>query len=168
MHPLPPNENHPAASGQRRGFLARVSSFAMALGLTSSYGMFAALAGRYLFPARAPLKRWMYVAQVAHLAQGATLNYQTPRGQTVAVTRLGSGASPDDFIALSNVCPHLGCRVHWETQNHRFYCPCHNGAFDQQGRATQGPPFDARQSLARFPLSVENGLLFIEVDVEAL
>jgi Rieske Fe-S protein len=150
----------------RRGFFSRLSSIAMALGLTGSYGTFAALAGRYLFPARPPAKRWMYVARVADVRPGTTLQYQTPRGQTVAVTRLGGGETSEDFIALSNVCPHLGCRVHWQTQSSRFFCPCHNGAFDQEGRATEGPPFDARQNLARFPLMVEKGLLFMEVALE--
>jgi hypothetical protein len=40
--------------------------------------------------------------------------------------------------------------------------------FDPQGTATEGPPADAGQSLARYPLMVENGMLFIEVRTEAL
>ena len=71
----------------------------------------------------------------------------------------------EDFIALSSICPHLGCKVHWETQNQRFFCPCHNGAFSAAGVSTAGPPFDVHQNLARFPLKVENGNLFIEVPV---
>jgi Rieske Fe-S protein len=55
--------------------------------------------------------------------------------------------------------------VHWEAQNDRFFCPCHNGAFDRQGNATAGPPAAAGQALLRFPLRLENGLLFIEVPI---
>ncbi|MBI4577262.1 MAG: Rieske 2Fe-2S domain-containing protein, partial [Planctomycetes bacterium] len=72
----------------------------------------------------------------------------------------------EDFLALSSTCPHLGCRVHWEVQNRRFFCPCHNGSFDAAGRATGGPPAEAGQSLPRYALRLEGGLLFIELPVE--
>jgi phenylpropionate dioxygenase-like ring-hydroxylating dioxygenase large terminal subunit len=58
--------------------------------------------------------------------------------------------------------------VHWEAQNNRFFCPCHNGVFTPEGKATSGPPADAGQSLFRFPLKVENDLLFIEVSTDKL
>jgi len=61
------------------------------------------------------------------------------------------------------VCPHLGCQVHWEPQNDRFFCPCHNGVFSPDGVATAGPPAEAGQSLLEYPLKVEGNLLFIEV-----
>ena len=54
------------------------------------------------------------------------------------------------------------------TSIERFFCPCHNGAFDPQGRATEGPPAAAEQSLTRFPLKVENGLLYIQVPLDAV
>jgi Rieske Fe-S protein len=56
----------------------------------------------------------------------------------------------------------LGCQVHWEEKNDRFFCPCHNGAFDRTGVATEGPPALAKQTLKEFKLQVVNGLLFIE------
>lgn len=127
--------------------------------------MFAALAGRYLYPARPAEKRWMFVAELASVAKGASFTYLAPDGRSVSIARMTEQGTVADFIALSNICPHLGCAVHWEPQNVRFFCPCHNGAFDAEGVATEGPPADARQSLARYPLMVENGLLFIEVAV---
>jgi cytochrome b6-f complex iron-sulfur subunit len=158
-------------SGQptdRRGFLARASGIAMAAGLCASYGTFAAMAGRFLYPARPTRKAWMFVADVAGFAPGASLTLTAPDGATVAVARQGATGGVEDFVALSNVCPHLGCKVHWEGQNSRFFCPCHNGAFDASGRPTEGPPKDANQSLTRFPLKVEGSLLFIEIAVDEL
>jgi len=73
-----------------------------------------------------------------------------------------------DFLALSSTCPHLGCQVYWESNKSRFFCPCHNGAFDSQGNATEGPPAKAKQQLLRFSLMVENGLLFIQVPTESI
>ena len=74
----------------------------------------------------------------------------------------------DAFIALSSTCPHLGCQVHWEPQNDRYLCPCHNGTFAPAGTPTGGPPFEANQSLPHYPLRVEGGLLFVEVGTRAL
>lgn len=142
-----------------------MSLVAMALGLTGGYGMFAGMAARFLYPAKPPARRWMYVAALTDIAQGGSTLFAAPSGQAISVTRLATGDGVDDFIALSSICPHLGCKVHWETQNQRFFCPCHNGAFNAEGVSTAGPPFEAHQNLARFPLKVENGNLFIEVPV---
>ena len=149
-------------SSDRRSFLSLVT---MALGLTGGYGAFVAMAARFLYPAKPAERRWMFVARLGELAHGGSVLFSAPNGQAVSVTRLALGGTVEDFIALSSICPHLGCKVHWETQNQRFFCPCHNGAFDLQGQATSGPPFDSHQNLARFPLKVENDNLFIEVPV---
>jgi nitrite reductase/ring-hydroxylating ferredoxin subunit len=138
----------------------------MAGGLAASYGTFALMAGRFLYPSRPPARVWQFVARVQDLAPGSSLRYRTPAGAEVTITRQGSSGRVEDFIALSSVCPHLGCRVHWEPHNRRFFCPCHNGVFDPAGKATSGPPAEAGQSLPRYPLRVENGLLLIEVQVE--
>ena len=41
------------------------------------------------------------------------------------------------FIALSLVCPHLGCTV--EPQPDGFTCPCHGSRFDLSGKVMRGP-----------------------------
>lgn len=148
----------------RRSFF---SSLAMAGGLASSYGAFAAIAGRFLFPAKPAPKAWVYVARVGELRPGAALAYRTPDGSPVSIARRGDTGRVEDFVALSSTCPHLGCQVHWESQHQRFFCPCHNGAFDPDGKALMGPPFEAGQSLPRYPLKIEGGLLYIEVPLPA-
>ncbi|NIV49628.1 MAG: Rieske 2Fe-2S domain-containing protein, partial [Gammaproteobacteria bacterium] len=109
-----------------------------------------------------------YVTEGDQLKPGDSVLYRTPGGATVNVTRQGSAGEAEDFIALSSVCPHLGCQVHWEPQNDRYFCPCHNGTFDRSGKGTGGPPGDANQSLSRFPLKLTKGLLYIEVPVTTL
>jgi Rieske Fe-S protein len=142
----------------------------MAGGVVASYGTLIGMAGRYLYlyPAGTPAKAWLFITELKGMAPGGSLRYESPTGARIVVTRQGAGGTADDFIALSSVCPHLGCQVQWEPQNDRFYCPCHNGAFDPQGQAIQGPPAAAGQSLPRYPLKVEAGLLFIEVPVAGL
>lgn len=151
---------------ERRRFLTAASSAAMAGGLAAGYGTFGALAGRFLYPAQPPAKGWMYVARAGEIKPGASFVYRTPVGASVAIARQGSLGTVDDFIALSSTCPHLGCQVHWEAQNKRFFCPCHNGVFDPVGKGIGGPPGEAGQSLPRYPLKLEAGLLYIEVNLE--
>ena len=94
--------------------------------------------------------------------------WRSPAGETVTIAHQGEGSAAEDFVALSSVCPHLGCQVHWEAHNERFFCPCHNGVFDPEGNGTAGPPGDSGQSLPRYPLKVEGELLYIEVADDGL
>ncbi len=63
-----------------------------------------------------------------------------------------------DFIAMSNVCTHLGCRVRWIDDREEFFCPCHNGVFDKTGGVVDGPP---PRPLDRYEVKVEDDLLYI-------
>jgi nitrite reductase/ring-hydroxylating ferredoxin subunit len=155
-------------AGERRAFLDRASALAMSAGLLGGYGLFAFIAGRFLYPARPQRRQWMFVAEVAGLAVGESLLYRAPSGETINIARQARQGSDDDFIALSSTCPHLGCQVHWEAHNNRFFCPCHNGVFDAAGTGIAGPPGDAGLTLPRYPLKIDQGLLYIEVPVESL
>jgi menaquinol-cytochrome c reductase iron-sulfur subunit len=45
----------------------------------------------------------------------------------------------DEIVALSTVCPHLGCAIDYDAEGERFVCPCHDSYFDADGNATEGP-----------------------------
>lgn len=154
-----------SATGEqdRREFLQKASRVAMTAGLVGGYGGFAAVAGRYLYPARTGEVMWQFVSEIAGIAVGEAIRYRGPSGETINITRMGREGVAEDFIALSSTCPHLGCQVRWEAQNDRFFCPCHNGVFDPSGKATAGPPGEAGQSLPRYELKVEGGNLHIAV-----
>jgi cytochrome b6-f complex iron-sulfur subunit len=62
------------------------------------------------------------------------------------------------LVALSAVCPHLGCIVQWEKGRQDFLCPCHAGYFTQDGDVISGPP---PRALARLPFSVASGMVTI-------
>ncbi|HVS18109.1 MAG TPA: Rieske (2Fe-2S) protein [Planctomycetota bacterium] len=163
--PTPPPPATPPAA-DRRGFLHGASSIAMAGGLAAAYGTFGYMAGSFLYPARERARAWVFVTDLARIAVGQSIPFRAPNGERIAIARQGGGGGVEDFVALSSTCPHLGCQVHWEGQNDRFFCPCHNGVFDRDGVGVSGPPGEAGQSLPRYPLKVEGGLLYIEVPIE--
>jgi menaquinol-cytochrome c reductase iron-sulfur subunit len=63
-----------------------------------------------------------------------------------------------DYIALSNICTHLGCRVRWINEQGEFFCPCHNGIFNKDGEVVSGPP---PKPLNQYQVKVENDQIFI-------
>jgi nitrite reductase/ring-hydroxylating ferredoxin subunit len=132
----------------RRSTLKRLAGYLMGGGLVAAYGNLAAVMARYLYPARPTERGFLFVTDLASLGAGESLLYTTPSGATVNVTRRGAGDTVEDFLALSSGCPHLGCQVHWEPQNVRYFCPCHNGVFTPEGVAIDGPPADADSSVS--------------------
>lgn len=64
------------------------------------------------------------------------------------------------YIAMSNICTHLGCHIRWITEQNHFFCPCHNGVFDISGNVVSGPP---PRPLNRFDVKVDQGELFVLV-----
>lgn len=152
----------------RRSFLTTASGIAMTAGLVAGYGTFGTMLGRFVYPTASQNRGWLFVCTVDSLATGEALDFVSPSGVKIVVARQGDGSTSDDFLALSSVCPHLGCRVHWEGPQDRFFCPCHNGAFDRSGNPISGPPKAANQSLVRFPLKVEAGLLYIEAPLTSV
>lgn len=60
---------------------------------------------------------------------------------TVYLRQMVGAVNP--VIAYSDVCPHLGCKVNYQTSSKTFYCPCHASTFDLDGHKTNKiPPRD--------------------------
>lgn len=60
-------------------------------------------------------------------------------GSKVAVHRTEAG----EFVALSPVCTHMGCIVHWNTFEKSWDCPCHGSRFRATGEVLEGPALTA-------------------------
>ncbi len=68
--------------------------------------------------------------------------------------RVGPGS---DVRAWSVVCPHLGCAILARAAT--FTCPCHDSAFDSQGRRLSGP---SPRDLDSLDTRVEDGFVFVD------
>ncbi len=78
-------------------------------------------------------------------------------GKTTAYVRRGSEAydeDPNEFIAISTRCAHLGCPVRFVQAAQNFICPCHGGVYDFLGKRLGGPPV---RPLDRFQTRVRGG-----------
>ncbi len=133
---------------------------AMWVGLGISYTTAFFYAVRYLYPRPGLLRaRQIFLAPADALGPGHSRTFTLPDGSQALVTNTGQ-----EVVALSNICPHLGCKVHWEARNQRFFCPCHAGAFDSNGIATEGPPAQAGQKLKKYAVVQLGRNLFLEME----
>lgn len=55
-------------------------------------------------------------------------------------------------------CTHLGCRIKYQDDQKRYFCPCHGGVFDDNGKVVSGPP---PKGLVEHGVKVENGRIHV-------
>jgi cytochrome b6-f complex iron-sulfur subunit len=140
----------------RRRFLTNGLMWA---GLAAGYGLGAFHFLRFLLPLGTKQRyRELFVGPVDALAVGFSRTVKTPSGESFVMARVADG-----FRVLSDVCPHLGCRVHFDRTRNEFLCPCHQGVFDAEGTAVSGPPAEAHQRLARLTTVVRGNSVFVLV-----
>ena len=150
----------PQGSTQKQSRRQALINLFMWGGLVLSYGTGLLFALRYVYPLRGQRRlRTIFLAPAADLPAGESKTYTLPDGNQALVTNTGQ-----EVVALSNICPHLGCKVHWEARNERFFCPCHAGVFDSEGMSTGGPPAAEGKNLTKFSIRRIGNNLFLEVE----
>jgi len=139
----------------RRDFLANVVLAAASL---LALGGFAARFFAFLYP-DVPPEKTLEVPVIARdqiPAHGGVVVH-LPVGQIALIDVQG------EIRAFSAVCTHLGCLITWQpTTQHVWYCPCHKGTYDTQGRVVSGPP---PRPLTRYPVSVREGRVYVTIKV---
>jgi cytochrome b6-f complex iron-sulfur subunit len=48
--------------------------------------------------------------------------------------------SNGDISVLKGVCTHMECNITYKPEDRKFYCACHKGWFDENGKNIEGPP----------------------------
>ncbi|MDH5718988.1 MAG: Rieske (2Fe-2S) protein [Spirochaetia bacterium] len=122
-----------AKSVNRKAFLNKIM---MPLSLVLSYGTGVLYGLRYLMPKKKPERfRRVYITSMKTIEKEGSKVFNDLSGGEVVLVK-----SEDGLKAISTRCTHLGCKVFWEPQNNRFFCPCHIGIFDVNGNVMSGPP----------------------------
>lgn len=71
---------------------------------------------------------------LSSLAPGDSAIVET-EGESLAAYRDDTG----ELFAVSAVCTHLGCKVHWNSVEMSWDCPCHGSRFRPDGTVIEGP-----------------------------
>lgn len=98
--------------------------------------MLAAAAGWTSFEALRPLVRGRGGGPIA---LGSPSSFKEGTATYVHEARLYVVNVEGNLLALSQKCPHLGCRVPFCESSGRFECPCHGSIFDLAGEYVAGP-----------------------------
>ena len=115
-----------------------------------------AAAGWTVFESLRPLASG---AEKAKIKLGATTDFAEGTATYVPEGRLFLTNAGGQLFALSQRCPHLGCRVPFCDSSGRFECGCHGSIFDLGGEWIQGP---APRGMDRFAVSVDGDALLVD------
>lgn len=132
-----------------------------------AYSAFASLAVQFVFPATPETRRSrVFLAFAQELPSGQSKALVMPSGDQLLLSNTGriNASTGNTFIAFSNSCPHLGCRVHWDSGRSEFICPCHQGIFDATGTAISGPPAQSNKGLKPYEIEVAGDSIYAIVE----
>jgi len=101
--------------------------------------------------------QYVPVGKTADFKEGQWRAVTLPGDNLIFVRR--TGTDKPVFTALSSKCTHKGCPVVWQADSNVFFCPCHRGQFDADGKNIAGPP---RRPLASLPVKVENDQVLVQ------
>jgi len=109
---------------------------------------------------------WLSLGSLDRFPAGETrfATYRNPTmnswdGQTADVACWVRNIDGNNFQVFAVNCAHLGCPVRWFPQSKLFMCPCHGGAYYQDGSRASGPP---ERGLFEYPHKAEQGQLLIQ------
>jgi Rieske Fe-S protein len=74
------------------------------------------------------------VASIASLTTGVPVLAEYG-DDSVYVVKLAE----DSYRVFDAACPHVRCRLHFDTQAKQFVCPCHSSSFALDGTRLRGP-----------------------------
>ena len=148
----------------RRDFCVKLS---VTLGATCAAILGVPLVGFVVAPLFEKAKEsWVPVGKLDDFKIGTTVNVPFPDPSPLpwaGITARGAAwlrrDSPDQFIAFSVNCTHMGCPVRWLQEAELFMCPCHGGVYYRDGTVAAGPP---PKPLIRYEVRVNNGQVEIK------
>lgn len=163
-----PTPEEKAAAHSRRSFLFKVSLLLNGLVGTA---LAVPLVGYLLGPATrksSAAGAWVPLGPASQFPVGETrlVDFQSPvaglgDGETAKVACWVRRVSSQQFQVFAINCAHLGCPVRWFAESKLFMCPCHGGAYYEDGARASGPPerglFEYKYKLAGDSLMIHAG-----------
>ena len=158
----------PAAATASHG--RRVFLFKLALLLNGAVGVVLAvpIVGYLLGPAfkkKSSENSWIDLGSAEDFPVGETrlASFRNPittawDGQTGNIPCWVRRVSAGEFQVFAINCAHLGCPVRWFPQSKLFLCPCHGGAYYEDGSRASGPP---ERGLFEYDHRIDSGRLMI-------
>ena len=80
-------------------------------------------------------------------------------GDTAEIACWVRNVDGENFQVFAINCAHLGCPVRWFPQSSLFMCPCHGGAYYEDGSRASGPP---ERGLFQYHHRIDSGKLLIK------
>src|SRR6202048_4082324 len=109
---------------------------------------------------------WLSLGGLERFPAGQTrlATYKNPvvnawDGETADIACWVRNVDDQTFQVFAINCAHLGCPVRWFPQSSLFMCPCHGGAYYQDGSRASGPP---ERGLFEYAYKVQDGLVSIQ------
>ena len=121
--------------------------------------------GTGLLASAAAWTSWELLRPLASSAAGRKLrvgnasDYQAGTATYIREGRFWVANAGGHLFALSQKCPHLGCRVPFCDSSGRFECPCHGSVFDVGGEWIEGP---SPRGMDRHPVSLDGDTLVVD------
>jgi len=117
------------------------------------------------FRSKGPSESWIGLGSLDSFPEGETrlATYRNPStrpwdGTTADIPCWVRRIEGEKFQVFAINCTHLGCPVRWFQESHLFMCPCHGGAFYEDGSHASGPP---PRGLYEYQYKVERGQLLV-------
>ena len=160
----------PPSASKGEGHSRRVFLFKLSLALNGVVGAILAvpILGYLLGPAlkkKSAENSWINLGPIADFPEGETrlVNFRNPvttscDGQTGDIPCWVRRISGSNFQVFAINCAHLGCPVRWFAQSKLFLCPCHGGAYYEDGSRASGPP---ERGLFVYDSRISSGSLMI-------
>jgi menaquinol-cytochrome c reductase iron-sulfur subunit len=156
--------NNPATHS-RRVFLFKLSlALNAAVGAVLAVPLFGYLLGPALKKSSAT-GAWIPLGPLTSFPIGETrlANFRSPvasfnDGDTANTACWVRRIADRQFQVFAINCAHLGCPVRWFAQSKLFLCPCHGGAYYEDGSRASGPP---ERGLFQYRYQIANNSLLI-------
>jgi Rieske Fe-S protein len=169
-HPGESSNDDLSAEGKAAAHSRRTFLFKLSVLLNAAVGTVLAvpIVGYLLAPAMkksASTGSWVRLGSVDEFPNGQTrlVDFESPEarlgdGETAKVACWVRSTGSQKFQVFAINCAHLGCPVRWFAQSKLFLCPCHGGAYYEDGSRASGPP---ERGLFEYKYKVEGNSLLI-------